>query len=401
MYEKTSLAPHAIQRRSFLILSAKIGVMSGLMAATAGCEIVPPPEDKTHIIVPAGFTPRLVARSGYETVAGSSYVWHPAPDGGGCFTTDDGGWIYVSNSEHNPGGVGALRFDANGTIIDSYSILDGTTSNCSGGETPWGTWLSCEEFSRGSVWECDPRGLEAPQVRHPLGRFKHESACVDSLTGQIYMTEDTRDGGLYRFTPDSTDINGRPDLSSGRLEIASIENNRVTWHLVPDPSASEIPTRQQLAQSASFKGGEGIDINDRLVRFCTKGDNRIWELNLTDDGIRVLKDLSGYINDVDDITHSPVGNVLVAEDGAGMRILYLAGDTAAPELLLQLPHHRYSEITGLAFSPDGSRLYFSSQRGNTDSGDHGLTFELAGDFSGLNPDIEMVEWSLDHADIAL
>jgi secreted PhoX family phosphatase len=35
-----------------------------------------------------------------------------------------------------------------------------------------------------------------------------------------------------------------------------------------------------------------------------------------------------------------------------------------------------SELTGPAFSPDGSRLYFSSQRGNL----VGITYEVRGPF---------------------
>ena len=37
-----------------------------------------------------------------------------------------------------------------------------------------------------------------------------------------------------------------------------------------------------------------------------------------------------------------------------------------------------SEITGLAFSPDGTRLYMTSQRGL--DGVHGMTFEITGPF---------------------
>ena len=48
---------------------------------------------------------------------------------------------------------------------------------------------------------------------------------------------------------------------------------------------------------------------------------------------------------------------------------------AAP--FLQLIGHHSSEITGVAFSPDGMRLYFSSQQG-TDG--EGLTFEVTGPF---------------------
>jgi uncharacterized protein len=39
--------------------------------------------------------------------------------------------------------------------------------------------------------------------------------------------------------------------------------------------------------------------------------------------------------------------------------------------------HAGSELTGPAFSPDGTRLYFSSQRGS--NGD-GVTFEVSGPF---------------------
>jgi len=48
--------------------------------------------------------------------------------------------------------------------------------------------------------------------------------------------------------------------------------------------------------------------------------------------------------------------------------------------LLQLVGHDYSEITGPAFSPDGSRLYFSSQRGITGRSEAGITFEITGPF---------------------
>ncbi len=66
--------------------------------------------DRHGIRLPLGFRSRVVARSGF-VVSGTSYTWHDAPDGGACVPDEDGGWIYVSNSEvRDGGGVGAIRF---------------------------------------------------------------------------------------------------------------------------------------------------------------------------------------------------------------------------------------------------------------------------------------------------
>ena len=179
--------------------------------------------DAEGISVPEGFRSRLLARSG-EPVPGSALPFHSTPDGAATFPTRDGGWIYVSNSEGTPGAVGALRLDAHGEPVGYRHIAEKTSYNCSGGATPWNTWLSCEEVPFGQVWECDPYGRRKAVARPALGLFKHEAVAVDPVGRKIYMTEDIPDGRLYRFTPRRW---GR--LDEGLLEVAGVRGNQVIW----------------------------------------------------------------------------------------------------------------------------------------------------------------------------
>jgi uncharacterized protein len=339
------------------------------------------PPDENGVRLPPGFKSRIVARSGEAPVGFPGYTWHAAPDGGATYATEDGGWVYVSNCERrsNHGGVGALRFSSDGEVIDAYSILQNTSINCAGGSTPWGTWLSCEEFSIGQVYECDPMGNSRAVVRPALGSFRHEAVVVDSENQCLYLTEDTRDGGFYRFRPDG----GLPNLSSGVLEIAAVnetaQGSFIEWHTVPDPSASDESTRHQVPGSYPFKGGEGIGIFEGKVYFTTKHDNRVWIYDTDNHKLEVLYDVETSSNPiltgVDNVVITSSGDVLVAEDGGDMQLVVLTDDRVIP--LLQIVGHERSEITGPAFDPSYKRLYFSSQRGSEGRSAAGITYEIS------------------------
>ncbi|MBF5052415.1 hypothetical protein ISO4_01017 [Alcanivorax venustensis ISO4] len=83
------------------------------------------------------------------------------------------------------------------------------------------------------------------------------------------------------------------------------------------------------APGTRFKGGEGI-----WIQFWPEG---------------ARDTVSGY--DVDNLVVSPAGDA--------MRLMV---PNQPARILLQVPGGG-SELTGPAFTPDGSRLYFSSQRG--------------------------------------
>lgn len=343
------------------------------------------PADTNGVRLPAGFTSRIVAQSGSVPNAGGSYSWHAAPDGGACFPRAGGGWIYVSNSEigSNGGGVGALQFDAQGAVTGAYSICSGTSRNCAGGRTPWGTWLSCEENGDpGQVYECDPTGTASAVARPAMGKFNHEACAVDPVNHHIYMTEDQTNGGFYRFQP--TNLN---DCSTGTLEIAEIQGSgpggSVVWYQVPDPSGGTGTTRSQVSQSTAFNGGEGIGYHNGRIYFVTKGDDRVWCYRIGTAQLTVLYDANThptpYLTGVDNVEMSVDGDVLVAEDGGDLEIVAIT-PAGNPVRICRLVGHNSSEITGPAFSPDYSRLYFSSQRGTTGASSGGMTFELSGPF---------------------
>lgn len=348
--------------------------------------------DAHGVRLPEGFRARVIAR-GEQEVAGTGYTWHLASDGAATFPLRDGGWFLVSNSETLDGGASAIRFDRAGRIAGAHRILGGTSQNCSGGGTPWGTWLSCEETLDGRVWECDPSGRREA-VPHPaMGVFKHEAAAVDPRGRRVYLTEDLIDGGFYRYTPDRW-----PHLSSGLLEIATVERGgRARWTEVPDPLArGGTDTRDQVRGATRFKRGEGIWYDDGTVYVATTGDSRVHAYDVRRERFEVVYDglasRSAPLLRVDQLTADRAGEVFVCEDLATEEIAIGVIDRrgrVSRFLSVTGPEHAGSELTGVAFNPAGDRMYFASQRaggsGDAEEPGPGAIYEVRGPFRGRRP----------------
>ena len=346
------------------------------------------PPDANGIMLPQGFSSRIVARGG-TPVPGTSYALPQFPDGSATYALPDGGWILAVNSEvptPDGGGASAIRFKPDGTADAAYRILGGTSTNCAGGRTPWGTWMSCEEVADGLVWECDPTGSREAVAHPAMGSFNHEAVAVDPIGQRVYLTEDEGDGGFYRFTPEAY-----PDCSRGLLELAVVAaDGRVRWVPVPRPQGGGAdPTRKQVPEMTQFKRGEGIAYADGIVYVATTTDHKVHAYDTRTERISLLYDAGAVAEppliNPDNVTVAGSGDVFVAEDDGGddpldICLITPEGEVARFLKLTGIQHgvggDAMSEVTGPSFDPSGRRLYFSSQRAYG----LGVIYEVTGPF---------------------
>ncbi|PKD42458.1 alkaline phosphatase PhoX [Rhodohalobacter barkolensis] len=318
------------------------------------------------------------------------------------------------------GGTTNLIYDTkNQKVVRQFLSLAGTIRNCAGGPTPWNTWITCEETvqkadghfekDHGFVFEVpastNPELYHAQPIKE-MGRFNHEAVAVDPNSGVVYLTEDRSDGLLYRFIPNKKGelleggelqaliVKDQRSLDTRNWEAArTVELNtslEVEWITMENVLAPDDDLRHRGFEkgAAKFARGEGMWYGNGTVFFaCTNGGRakkgQIWKY--TPSPYEATGEESGapgklelfvepndatVIENADNLTVSPWGDLIVCEDGDGDQ--YLVGVTPEGSLYkFGRNALNESELAGATFSPDGSTLFFNIQKA-------GLTLAVTG-----------------------
>ena len=388
------------------------------------------------LALPEGFSYEIVAQSG-ATLLDSGEPTPSDPDGTASFPRRHGGSILVNNHEvggdepypvphveglvYDPaagGGTTNIEVDDRGRRIRQYVSLAGTSNNCAGGKSPWGTWLTCEETegftgqtkTHGWVFEVDAQDMRAnrdPKPIKALGRYAHEALVVDPQDGRIYLTEDAGgpNGLLYRWTPPRSALPlGKGVLreladDAGRLEAMTATTRRgkhvpdlsvatqigttydIDWVAVPDRLATTTPTRlqftdDQITRSRKYEGmwwGDGgAYFVCSFARFddgsAAQHDGQVWFLDPDEDTIELKMHFVYTPGDQDEdedgpdnITVSAYGGVIIAEDGEGKQHLIGSNERGESFFFARNEDAEDSEFTGPTFSPDRKVLFANIQ----------------------------------------
>ena len=421
-----------MHRRQFL--SATAMAFGGL--SLSGC-MTPPsdwpkfsgygdlvPDPNGLLDLPAGFSYRLL--SSLDDVMSDGAKVPDKADGMGCLPLPGGEIALVRNHELVPSdGAGAVLTQGydkaagrmvlpGGTttiVLDAATLekkrefrsFAGSIRNCSGGVTPWGSWLTCEEFvtepshiasdklgaDHGWVFEipANTSGQVNPAPLKAMGRFNHEAACVDPETGLVYLTEDRNDSVLYRFAPK---VPG--DLAKGgqlqAMRIVGLADTRnwdaakmpvgkrykVEWFPLDNVEAPEddLRTRAAAQGGSLIARGEGIHMGtDELFVCSTSGGakklGQIFKLvpgrGAEGDEVELFfeSENKSQFNYGDNLTVGPNGHLIVCEDQYTPVVdNRLIGITPAGEPYAFGRLHMQTELAGGCFSPDGKWFFVNA-----------------------------------------
>ena len=225
--------------------------------------------------------------------------------------------------------------------------------------------------------------------------FNHEAAAVDPETSIIYQTEDSGKSGFYRFVPQEkiTAMGQLLDVK-GKFQVMEIVYaSKVQWNDVPNTLAKMKNKKNDfdLMKRKENKGigytyfqrGEGAWYHGGKVYFATTRTNEVWEYNVKENTCKPLYRGGGALAEPDNVTVSNTGLVMAAEDRDNMEICGISKNNNSAFPIVRIKdHHKKSEVTGPAFDPSGTRLYFSSQNGK--NGKVGITYEVTGPFNKLS-----------------
>jgi hypothetical protein len=329
--------------------------------------------------------------------------------------------IYDRGHEHPaPGGTTNLLVDTRELrLAEERLSLTGTVRNCAGGPTPWGTWITCEETveragtsglarDHGYNFEVPARMDDLP-VRpvalEAMGRFNHEAVAVDPASGAVFQTEDRGDSLLYRFLPDvpgelarggrlqALAVLGMPSLDTRNWDEDRVRPGtslQATWVDLDGVDAPDDDLRHRgfEAGAARFARGEGMWYGEGTIYFaCTNGGRerkgQVWRYRPgSAEGRERPGEAAGtlelfvepndgtLVENADNLTLAPWGDLVVCEDGTGED--FLVGVTPAGELYkLARCAGSSSELAGACFSPDGSTFFVNIQQ-------DGLTLAVQG-----------------------